>query len=228
MSTLFSEPLFYIYFIYGVSFLVMAGLIYRGIANATSMALVSSFSMLAVFGITHGTAELVDWVRFIRKTLGHPESIALVYASQLFLIVSFIVLLQFVINLLTYKNSRGKWLRAIPSLLAVVYLAAVFSLGISNILQAGLVARYTFGFAGSALSAVMFFRLNGAMRPLGNKKLGQGLTLAGASLAVYALVGGLIISPLFGLPIQMYRAVCAFLIAISASSILEIFKVDQG
>ena len=170
MSTLFGEPLFYIYFIYGVSFLAMAGLIYRGIVKATSMALVSSFSMLAVFGITHGTAELVDWVRFIRKTLGHPESAALVYSSQFFLIVSFIVLLQFGVNVLTYKNSRGKWLRAIPSLLAVVYLAAVFSLRISDSLQAGLIARYCFGFAGSTLSAVMLFRLNGTMRPLGNKK----------------------------------------------------------
>jgi two-component system phosphate regulon sensor histidine kinase PhoR len=226
MAALFSEPLFYIYFIYGLSFIVMASLIIGGIKRATSLTLVSSFSMLAAFGFTHGIAEMIDWVRFIGRKLGQSESAGLLYTSQIFMILSFVLLLQFGINVLTYKNSHRKGLRAIPTILFVVFLAAVYFSGISDIGQAGLTARYSFGFAGSALSAIMLFQLSDTMRPLDNEKLNRGLIVAAASLAVYAICGGLIVTPLFGLPIQLFRAVCAFVIAVASASILEIFKVN--
>jgi len=226
MTALFGEPLFYIYLIYGLSFIVMASLIIGGIKRATSLTLVSSFSMLAAFGITHGIAEMVDWVRFIEQKLGQPASAGLLYASQIFMMLSFALLLQFGINVLSYKSSHRKSLRAIPVVLVVAFLTAVYFLGISDISQAGLIARRSFGFAGSALSAIMLFRLSNTMRPLGNEKLNLALIVAAASLAVYAICGGLIVTPLFGLPIQVFRAVCAFVIAVASASILDIFKVN--
>jgi len=225
MTVLFREPLFYIDFIYSVSFLLMAGLIVKGITRATSMTLVSSFSMLAGFGFTHSITEMVDWVKLIRDELGQPESAALLYTSQFFLILSFVLLLQFAIDILTYKNSQSKRPRVIPSILVVIYLIVLFLFRISDIRQAGLIARHSFGFVGSTLSAVMFFRLNKTMKPLGNKKLNRGLIIAAVSMAVYAICGGLIVTPLFGLPIQLCRAFCAFALAFSAASILEIFKI---
>ena len=84
------------------------------------------------------------------------------------MILSFVALLQFGINLLTYKSENKDLIRSLPFILLVIYLAAAFSLGISNISQIALYVRYGFGFAGSALSAIMFFRLSNAMRPLGN------------------------------------------------------------
>jgi len=227
VALLFGEPLFYIYFIYGLSFLVMAGLVLRGIKRATSVTLVSSFSMLAAFGLTHGITELTDWMRFIRYELDQSESAALLYISQIFLILSFVLLLQFSINVLTYKNSQRKSPRAIPSVLAGVFLAVLYFFRISDISQAGLLARYCFGFAGSALSAVMFFRLSNTFKPLGNKKLDRGLIVTAAGFAVYAICGGLIVSPLLGVPIQLFRAICAFMIAASSASILDMFKVQR-
>ena len=227
MTALFGDPLFYTYFIYGVSFLVMAGLIIGGITRATSYTLVSSFSMLAAFGLTHGITEMVDWVIFIRRTLGQSENAVLLYTSQIFLVLSFVLLLQFGINVLTYKNSQNKIPRAIPSILVVVYLVTVYFFRISDISQAGLIARYSFGFAGSALSAIMLFRLSITMRPLNNKKLNRGLIMSAGGLAAYAICGGLIVTPLFGLPIQFFRTVCAFVIAVASASILDIFKVNR-
>ncbi|HUL00351.1 MAG TPA: hypothetical protein VLX29_05780 [Nitrospirota bacterium] len=227
MAALFGEPLFYIYLIYGVSFLVMAGFIIRGITRATALTLVSPFSMLAAFGLTHGITEMIDWVRYIRQALSQSENAGLLYASQILLVISFVLLLQFGINLLTYKNSQSKGPRAIPSLLVLFFLAAIYIFGISDISQIGLIARYSFGFAGSSLSAIMLFRLSNTVKPLGNKKLNRGLIVSAVSLAAYAFFGGVIVTSLFGLPIQLFRTVCAFVIAVASASILEIFKIKN-
>jgi hypothetical protein len=226
VDKLFSEPLFYIFFIYGFSFMVMAKIIVDGITNATSVSLVSSFYMLVFFGLAHGTTELTDWARFIGKTIGRGENSFLLYTSQIFLIMSFVFLLQFGIHLLTYKYERKGLLRALPSILLVVYLAVMFYLGITDISQIGLFARYSFGFIGSALSAVMFFRLGASMKALGNEKLTRGLTVTAAAFGCYAVCGGLIVTPVFGMPIQLFRAACAIVIAASASAILGVFRVE--
>ena len=52
MAALFGDIRFYIYFIYGVSFLAMAVLVIAGITRATSYTLVSSFWLLAAFGLS--------------------------------------------------------------------------------------------------------------------------------------------------------------------------------
>jgi hypothetical protein len=227
MTALFGDIRFYIYFIYGVSFLSMAVLVIAGITRATSYTLVSSFWLLAAFGLTHGVTEIIDWLRFIGQTHGHSENLGLLYTSKIFLIFSFVLLLQFAVNVLTYKNSQSKRPRAIPSILVVVYLAALYLFKISDIRQAGLIARYSFGFVGSALSAMSLIPLINTMKPLGNKKLNQGLIALAVGLAAYAICGGLIVTPIFGLPIQLFRAGCAFSIAVASASILEIFKVHQ-
>ncbi len=227
MAELFGDIRFYIYFIYGVSFLAMAVLVIAGITRATSYTLVSSFWLLAAFGFTHGITEIVDWTRFIEHTRGYSENVGLLYTSKIFLIFSFVLLLQFGINVLTYKNSQSKRPRAIPAILVVVYLAALYFFKISDIRQAGLIARYSFGFVGSALSAISLIPLINTMKPLGNKKLNRGLIVLAVGLAAYAICGGLIVTPLFGVPIQLFRAICAFSIAVASVSILDIFKVNQ-
>lgn len=228
MEKLFSEPLFYIFFVYGVSFMVMAKVIVGGITKAAALTFVSSFYMLTFFGLTHGVTELIDWSRFIIRTLGRGENKFLLYASQTFLVVSFVLLLQFGFNLLTYKSEKKAVMRAIPLALFVVFLAVVFSQRIDDISQVGLISRYSFGFVGSTLAAGTLFRLSNSMKALGNKKLTRGLNVAAASFAVYAVVGGLIVHPLFGIPIQAFRAACAFVAAIASAAILDVFNVQES
>lgn len=226
MDKLLVEPLFYIFAVYGLSFLAMAYFITNGIIEATSITLVSSFYMLVFFGTLHGMAELIDWARFIGRTLGQPENQALLYSSQILMMLSFFFLLQFGINVLSYKSEQKGIIRSIPLVLLVIFLAVVFSTGISDILQIGLYARYGFGFAGSALTAIMLFRLSKTMGSLGNKKLLRGLNISAAGFACYAVVGGLIITPVLGLPIQLFRAICAIVIAIASVSVLYVFRAE--
>ena len=204
----------------------MAYFITNGIIEATSITLVSSFYMLVFFGTLHGMAELIDWARFIGRTLGQPENQALLYSSQILMMLSFFFLLQFGINVLSYKSEQKGIIRSIPLVLLVIFLAVVFSTGISDILQICLYARYGFGFAGSALTAIMLFRLSKTMGSLGNKKLLRGLNISAAGFACYAVVGGLIITPVLGLPIQLFRAICAIVIAIASVSVLYVFRAE--
>jgi len=227
MFALFGNINFYIYFIYGASFLAMAAFVFSGIKKAKSYTLVSSFWLLAAFGLTHGITEIVDWLRFIERTRGSMENVGLLYTSKIFLIFSFVLLTQFGVNLLTYKNSQSKRPRVIPIILLVVYLVAIVFFKIYDIRQASLIARYSFGFVGSMLGAIGLILLKRDMKLLGNKRLNWGITVLAVGLAAYAIFGGLIVTPLFGLPIQLFRTVCAFSIAVASVSILDIFKVNQ-
>ena len=226
MDKLLTEPLFYIFFIYGFSFMVMAVILVGGITRATSITLISAFYMLVFFGLTHGITELTDWTRVIGRVLGRGENAFLLYTSQIFLVISFVFLLQFGIHLLTYKSEKRGIIRMIPLILLVVYLAIIFSLKISDIAQVGLFARYIFGFAGAALSAIMLFRLGSSMKPLGNEKLIRGLNVAAVGFGCYAVFGGLIVAPVFGMPVQLFRAACALVITIASATILEVFQVE--
>jgi hypothetical protein len=55
----------------------------------------------------------------------------------------------------------------------------------------------------------------------------RGLNVAAASFALYAVVGGLIVNPLFGVPVQAFRAACAFVAAIASAAILDVFNVQK-
>jgi hypothetical protein len=182
--------------------------------------------MLCIFGLLHGITEMTDWVRFIIKTLGMQESQPLLYVSQICLVFSFVFLLQFAVNLMTYRDAKKRSLRVVPFVLVAVFIAVLFVLGTGDIRRVGLLARYSFGFAGSLLTAVMLFKLAIDAKILENRKLIVGLNVCATGFGSYAVFGGLIVDPLLGLPIQLFRAACAVVIATASSAILDVFKVD--
>lgn len=224
MQKLVGEPLFYIFFVYGLSFLLMAYLVIKGAMRVVAGPLVFSFYMLVLFGLTHGITEIVDWVRFILKTLGGGEAKGLTYLSQTSLVISFVFLFQFGLNLLTYQSGKRSFIRAIPVVLFVAFLMIVLAMGITDILKIGLLGRYTFGFMGSVLSSVALFMAGKTMKFLGNRKLVRGLNIAAAGFACYAVFGGLIITPIAGIPIQLFRSACAITIAFSTFAVLDVYK----
>ncbi len=224
MDQVLREPLFYIFFIYGLSFVVMAYVVLRGIRKATSITFVTTFYALVIFGFTHGLTEWIDWVRFIIKVSGAGEVRILVALSQMFLVISFVVLLQFGINLLTYRSEKKSFIRLVPVLLLAFYIAALLIARVNDLLKAGLIARHGFGFAGSLLSGIALFRLSSSMKLAGSSRLVRGLAVTAVGFILYSVFGGLIINPVIGLPVQLFRAACAFTIAVSSFSILGVFK----
>jgi hypothetical protein len=227
MNAVLGQSLFYIYFVYGVSFLVMSYLVLNGIKKATAISLITTFYMLAVFGIAHGSAELVDWARFILKVYGHGEIMFLKYVSQLLMIGSFVVLLQFAVNLFTYKYEKKATLRFIPGVLFLAYVAVLFFTKTYEISRAALFARYGLGFAGALLSGFALLYLANSMKAVGDSTAIRGLLVSAIGFGLYAIFAGLIIQPIAGLPIQLFRSACAFTIAISSFYFLGVFKAAE-
>ncbi len=221
---LLREPLFYIFFIYGTSFLVMSYVVFHGIRKATSITLVKTFYALVIFGVLHGAAELTDWVRFIIHASGGGEVKALYYLSPALMFVSFVVLTQFGINLLTYKSGKKNILQLIPSVLVIAYICVIIAAKVRDVMAEALIARNGFGTFGALLSGVALLGLARSMKALGNKRLETGLAVSAAGFMLYAVFGGIIVNPVAGLPVQLFRAACALTIAASSFYILDVFK----
>jgi len=225
MNRVLTEPLFYIDLIYGMSFLLMSFVVFEGTRKASSIIFVPTFYILSGFGLVHGITELIDWVSFILKTGGVGELKILIILSQSCLITSFVLLLQFGINLLTYKSEKKGAYRSLPALLFVAYAAYIIVTETPHIRTAGLIARYGFGVSGALLSGLAFFSLAKSMKVIGHPRLTTGLIITGIGFVCYAVFGGLAVEPILGLPIQLFRAVCALTIAVSSFAILEILTV---
>ncbi len=225
MNQVLTEPLFYIGLFYSISFLLMSFVVFEGTRKASSIIFVNTFYILSGFGLVHGITELIDWVSFILKTSGAGEFEVLIILSQSCLIISFILLLQFGINLLTYKSEKKGIYRLLPALLFVAYIAYIFITETPHIRTAGLIARRGFGFSGALLSGLAFFRLAKSMKVIEHPSLTNGLIVTGIGFVCYAVFGGLVVEPILELPVELLRAVCAFTIAVNSFAILGILKV---
>ncbi len=229
MKQVLTEPLFYILFVYGVSFLLMSFVVYYGIRRASSIDFVNTFYMLVGFGLVHGITELMDWLSFILKTSGTGEFDALIILSEACLITSFVLLLQFGVTLLTYRSEKKNFYRSLSAFLFLAYVAYIFVTGPTDISIApsGLIARHSLGFPGSLLSGLAFFSLANSMKVIGNPRLTKGLVVTGIAFVCYAVFAGLIVETIVGIPVQLFRAICAVTIAAYSYSILGIFKVSK-
>ncbi len=229
MKQVLTEPLFYIFFVYGASFLLMSFVVFHGIRRASSIAFVNTFYMLVGFGLVHGITELIDWLRFILKASGAGEFDALLLLSESCLITSFVLLFQFGVTLLTYKSEKKNIYRSLTVLLFIAYVAYILVTGPADISTAGSgrIARRSLGFPGSLLSGLAFFGLAGSMKVMGHRRLLNGLVITGIGFVCYAVFGGLIVEPIAGIPVQLFRAACALTIAVYSFSILEIFKMSE-
>lgn len=205
----------------------MSFVVFCGTRRASSIAFVTTFYMLAGFGLVHGITELIDWLRFILKTSGAGEFEVLIILSQSCLITSFVLLLQFGVTLLTYRSDKKHIYRLLPALLFLVYVAYILISGTSHIRIAGLIARRSFGFFGSLLSGMAFFSLANSMKVIGHPRLTRGLVVTAMGFLCYAIFGGLMVEPMAGLPVQLFRTICALTIAVCSFSILEFFKVAK-
>ena len=221
--------MFTIYLVYSVSFLLMSFVVFRGIRRASSIAFVNTFYMLVVFGFVHALTELMDWMRYILKASGSGESIVLLILSESCMITSFVLLFQFGVTLLTYRSEKKKIYRSLTVLLYLTYAAYILIIDPMDISLAGsrTIARRALGFPGSLLSGIAFFSLANSMKVMGNPRLRKALVMTGIGFVCYALFGGLIVKPIAGVPVQLFRAACALTIAAYSFSILDIFKVSR-
>jgi signal transduction histidine kinase len=239
-----------ILFIYGLGFFVLGLAIILQVQQSSRLELARSLIWLAVFGITHALNEWADLFIPIQARYLDIPAVRLLRLLQLVLLtVSFASLFQFGISVLRPFN-LPPWWRGVPAALLGAWIFVVFFIILP--LQPDLerwhhigdaLARYFIGFPGGMLAAYGL-RLHALKRikPLNVPVIFSTLRIAGVSLGIYAVLGGLVPRPVnffpgnllntqtfaqfVGIPIVLFRTLISVTIAASVIRSLEIFGLE--
>jgi hypothetical protein len=224
-----------IYFIYGLAFFSMGLVLAIYPKKSSAFRMAGSLHFVAAFGILHGLNEWVDMLIFIQKS----EVLLLQASKMLLLATSYLCLFQFAIKSILEKKNRYSLLRAVPIILLITWASIV--MGSSHrFLMADIWARYLFGIPGIFLTGYALILQISALKDIGLSKSIWFLTISAGAFFFYCFFGGMIVpeagffpasvlnETIFfenvGIPIQIFRAFCAMVIAFSMVKVLGIFE----
>ncbi|MHB8928478.1 MAG: sensor histidine kinase [Bacillota bacterium] len=171
-----------------------------------------SFAFLLAFGLQVVSAylppSLARWPKLPVLVRGLPVAAMLIWSFSFF-----------AVRWLVFRNDVEAWFEA-----------------------ADLWARYLMALPGAVLTAAGFFSQAREFRDLGYRQVWRDFRGAAAVFAFYALVAGVIVprAPFFpasvinqdgffrllGIPVQVFRAVCGLLVAISVIGGMEVFALE--
>jgi len=239
-----------ILFVYGLGFFILGFAILLQVQQSSRLELARSLRWLAAFGITHAFNEWGDLFIPIQAQYMSPAIVKFLLVIQLVLLsASFACLFEFGISVLSPFN-LVRWLKGAPAVLFVIWLFVSFFILLP--LQPDLeqwhhtsnaLARYFIGFPGGLLAAYGL-RVHAIKRiqPLNVPSIYNTLRIAGISLGLYAILGGLIPPPvgffpgnvlntltferLVGVPPIIFRTLITIVIAVTIIRSLEIFTLE--
>jgi diguanylate cyclase (GGDEF)-like protein len=219
MTLFLSAQLDFIFFLYGLAFILLGGVCFAfvGVPGRPT-----AFAVLGLFAVAHGATE---WLDLIALLVGDTPAFAVV--RTVLMAGSFMLLLEFARRqaLQLELKMPGPWLyAALVPLLAVAGLLAGLAGGLN---AANALARYAIGFVSTIATAWVFVR-GSAREPPATQRL---WLYAAAAFALYGIAAGLIVpaahfwpasvanyswfTDLTGLPIQLVRGLFAGAITVS-------------
>jgi signal transduction histidine kinase/CheY-like chemotaxis protein len=246
-QSLFQTHLDVVLFVYGLSFLLMGIVILAKRKKESAYDLASVLWLLAAFGIVHGIHEFVVMWMIIKGTARIPELL-----EMTLLLTSFALLFEFGKRLFRitlvekhtlrsgFSTLTGWWVS--PAVVLIILIVSAVSVDFRENFDT--FTRYFLGFTGALLSGfglLSYYKNNREdLEPL---KVRSYFTLAALSFMVYAVLGGIIVqrgsvfpssylnTDLFfsvvRVPLQVFRAVCAIIVAVSMGRILTIFDLEM-
>jgi len=225
----------FVWFIYGLAFFVLGLVIFVYPKKASVFSLANHIWLIGVFGLVHGINEWLDM--FIALGEPFPPDVLKVL-RMVALVVSFLFLLRFG-TIVVAENRNCRCLIALPFVLFVIW-GVITALGRPRLLMADIFARYLFCTPGAILTATAMLLHT---RQFKQTKLHAALInmrIAATALILYAILAGLIVkkagfapasvlnydffSSAVGVPVQVFRAVCAVVLAYTIASLLSIFR----
>jgi signal transduction histidine kinase len=226
----------FIWFIYGLAFFTLGLVIIIYPRKGSMFRLANHIWLIAGFGILHGINEWLDMFIVLEEPFP-PGILKLIRIATVS--CSFLFLLRFGAQVITDGRRKFRTLQAVPVILFTIW-AAIFATSSSRLLMGDIWARYLLCAPGAVLTAIGLFlqipqfketKLRGAIR---------NLRLAAITFAVYAVFAGLIVKKAdffpasflnydlfrstFGVPVQVFRALCAIVLAWSTARLLIIFR----
>lgn len=244
ISNAISGRLDLVFFIYGLSFSAMGLLLFVQPRKESSFAMADLLWLLGSFGLLHGGNEFMDMWSIIHQQ--QAPHFAVIKTAVL--ITSFSFLFEFgrrSVKALTSENpawSRTSGLLGwylLPVLLGLTLLPPALS---GNFISAASsLSRLLLGLPGALLSGLAFLGYCGFRgHVLKRLKARNHFLAAGAGFLAYAFLAGLVLpeggafpatllntgtfQAAVGLPVQLFRAVCAITIFFSIIGALRIFR----
>ncbi|MBF0262551.1 MAG: hypothetical protein HQL97_12055, partial [Magnetococcales bacterium] len=228
MSEWFTQQMDYIYFVYGLSFLIL-GVVCLFLPRQDPSGL--SWRLLAGFGLTHG---LIEWLELVEMFTGDtPEFNALRFLLHA---VSFLFLAEFA---LTGVLARFRWPKLLGGSLVMLALTGVlaWSHGIEHF---PILIRYALGFPACMAGAWLFWRAR-EVEPAPNRTF--WLAIGALAMVIYGVSSGLVVKSsdfwpatllnaqtfqaALGVPIQLVRAFAALLMTIAVWGLATTATADS-
>ncbi|MEW6187977.1 MAG: diguanylate cyclase [Thermodesulfobacteriota bacterium] len=228
MAEFFSSQMDYIFFFYGLAFILMAA---ACLAMKEDDRRAFPWFLLSFFGLLHG---LHEWLELLSLSFIKNEIFSTVVS--LVLLSSFVCLFEFARR--GYRRVRGKgpgiWILA-PLLLIPLF--GGLGLGREGF---NLFTRYGPGLSGGLWTAYVFFLIAGR----NDHRRGYWLKAAGLGMGLYALAAGLVVHemPFFpasflntdnvfkwsGFPLQLLRGTLAAWMAVALTSYSQLSHWENG
>ncbi len=226
----------FIWFIYGLAFFSLGLVIIVYPKKGSVFKLANYIWLIAGFGILHGINEWIDM--FIKLERPFPPEVLKVIRIAT-LAGSFIFLLRFGTKAISERKNKYRSLQILPAVLFILW-AIILVTRENRLLMGDICSRYLLCAPGALLTAFGLLlhipqfketKMQGAIR---------NLQICAITFMFYAVFAGFIVKggdfwpasflnyPLFesvfGVPVQIFRTLCAVVLACSMARLLNIFR----
>ncbi len=228
-----------IFLIYGLAFFTMGLAIFILPKKCSAFKLANKLWLLAGFGIFHGINEWIEMFMLINK----PAEIPLVEFTRLFILaVSYLFLVLFGAVIVSEGKKKASALKMLPVFLSLVWIGAIV-LNKQPLLRI-VWTRYLLGITGSALTAYALFLQIAEFKRINLVTIIKSLKLGVIAFSFYGFFSGLIVPranifpasflnyetffKITGIPVQVFRAVCAVIMTYAIVRVLSIFEWETN
>ncbi|MEW6401279.1 MAG: ATP-binding protein [Chloroflexota bacterium] len=239
-----------ILFVYGLVFFILGFAIILQTRQSSRLDLARNLRWLAAFGLLHGFYEWGDlFIPIQADYLSETTIQVLYYLHKVLLAASFVCLFEFGLSVLPSNHQRRgiHWQSIFLFVLWILIVSFVLLQGHMDFSlwrrTSNALARYFIGFPGGMLAAYgLRAHTLQRIKPLDVPKIVQMFRIAGLSLGIYAVVGGLIPPPVnflpgsivntetftefVGAPPLVFRSLVGMIVAFTLIRALEIFDLE--
>ena len=226
----------FIWFIYGLAFFIFGLAISVYPKKPSDFKLANHLWLIAGFGLIHGINEWLDM--FI--ALEGPLPIGIMkFLRIVTLSVSFLFLLWFGTKLIAESKKKFNFIQFLPITLFVIW-AVIFGISKQRLLMGDIFGRYLLCLPGASLTAVGLFLQIPQFKKTKLPAVIRNLYLTAITFLIYGILAGIVVKEpvvpgigllnykafenVFGIPVQIFRAICAVVLAYSTIKMLSIFR----
>jgi len=241
----------FVFLIYGLSFFSMGLIVSLEGGRGSDKRLRHALRPLAVFGLVHGVHEWQEMFSILDLLPGQ-ETFAMVWEAirLIALAFSFLSLTAFGASLLSPNDKTRRLSLLLPLIQSAIWIFGLFILRGRYSVETGLLdvvdvwSRYTLGVPAAIIACIGLIAQQREFRKVGMIRFGRDSLWAAMAFAWYGVIGQMftresalfpstiinqeLFFELFGLPVQLMRAVMAGLAAIFVIRFLRSFEVETN